>query len=87
MKMNLNNNCLFLFADVTLQLDSSFGNKSKQNTTINMGKYSVSKEEIRQLQIEAKSVLTDKLMKKVLETESVSIWFLSLLFFLVALIS
>ena len=68
---------LFLFADVTLQLESPFGNKNKQTTAINMGKYSVSKEEIRQLQSEAKSVLTDKLMKKVLETESVSILFLS----------
>ena len=75
LKMNLNNSCLFILADVTLQLDSSFSSKTKQTPTINMGKYSVSKEEIKQLQIEAKSVLTDKLMKKVLETESVSILF------------
>ena len=48
-------------------------NRGKQNTSINMGKYSVTKEQIQQLQIEAKSILTDKLLKKVIETEAVSV--------------
>ena len=58
------------FLDVTLQGDESI-NKVKHEKSIDIGKYGVTKEEIDQLKVEAKTVLTDKLLKKVVQTEAV----------------
>eukprot|EP00794_Sanderia_malayensis_P012769 gene12769-14080_t len=58
--------------DISIQLNSSsLSNRSRENQFLNIGKYSVTKAEVRQLTVEAKSVLTDKLMKKMIETEQV----------------
>eukprot|EP00795_Rhopilema_esculentum_P005068 gene5068-181_t len=68
--VDLNDDQACLNIHITLSLDSSFGKKNKQSSSVNMGKFSVTKEEVRQLKVEAKSVLTDKVMKSVLEAES-----------------
>jgi len=56
--------------DITLQVDQS-NNRGKQNSSFNIAKYNVTKEQIEQLQAESKTVLTEKLLKKVLETETI----------------
>ena len=64
----------FFCSDITLQVDQS-NNRGKQNSSFNIAKYNVSKEQIELLQAESKTVLTEKLLKKVLETETVSNFF------------
>ena len=57
--------------DITLQTDHS-NNREKQDVSINIGKYNITREQIELLQIEARTVLTDKFLKKIAETEAVS---------------
>ena len=57
--------------DITLQTDHS-NNREKQDASINIGKYNITREQIELLQIEARTVLTDKFLKKIAETEAVS---------------
>ena len=40
---------ILYFADMSVHRDSSFGNRSRESPSINMGRYSVTKEEIRQV--------------------------------------
>ena len=60
-----------MFPDITLQAGDS-DKQGKSNMSINIEKYNVSRGQIEQLQVEAKTVLTEKLLKKVIETEAVS---------------